>query len=388
MSNITLYSEEKLVNNTNFVNNFLDQMLNQYCDKRYTSGVALTSFQAPSLNEVILDYYPEYYFKAPGLLADKNSTNVMIVYEPHLHDTLQQSLEHKLSRLFIYANSEVNLLRLFKKGMKNSGFSRSVVDVERVFPLFDNSAKLIEHLRQVTKYNFRFQEIESLALRPKVALTTNPRAAVLIYKPDANYALQLQAYNKEQNEKLIEDIWFFKLEYAQREGFNQELAYTIHCNTNFNLSSFFTPEFCIRLQGMAEEIMNHLQERALTLSLQLIQKQNEKDAHDRERLQKFQEAERLRQEEAVKALQLKNEMSAKKEAHRRNSLADEMRAVVSSASLDKVVNSITPEMVNANRDKIHELNSKESAYTNHQSILIVIVLLIALFIVGMLFLAK
>ena len=65
-----------------------------------------------------------------------------------------------------------------------------------------------------------------------------------------------------------------------------------------------------------------------------------------------------------------------------------MRAAVSSTSLDKVVNSITPEMVNANRDKIHELNSKESAYTNHQSILIVIVLLIALFIVGMLFLAK
>lgn len=379
MSNIALYSEEKLVNNTNFVNNFLDQIIEQYCEKRYTPGVAIQSFKVPSITEVILDYYPQYYFKAPGLLADKQSTNVMIVYEPHLHDTLQQSLEHKFSRLFIQANSSIGLLRLYKKDMNSSRFSSSN---QRIFPLFDNSAELIEHLRRVTKYKFRFQDIESLAVRSLVALTTNQTELVLIYKPDVDYALKLQAYNKSLNEKLINDIWFFDLSYAQKEGFNQELAYTIHCKNSFCLSDYFTPEFCLRMESMAEEVMKSLQNKAEALAEQLrfTDKANEIAAQQK-KLQ--QEQERQAQEQQYSML-YREDRELEEERRRRNTSPLPDRTVENKQAIPV----ITKELIEAHREHIHESNLKESVYTNKQALTIVIVLLIALFIVGILVLSN
>lgn len=372
MSNIALYSEEKLVNNTNFVNNFLDQMIEQYCEKRYTPGVAIQSFKVPNITEVILDYYPQYYFKAPGLLADKQSTNVMIVYEPHLHDTLQQSLEHKFSRLFIQANSSIDLLKLYKKSITSSRFSSN----ERIFPIFEHGSELIEHLRRVTKYKFRFQDIESITVPARVALTTSQSELVLIYKPDTDYALKLRAYNKSLNEKLINDVWFFNIEYAQKEGFNQELAYAIHCKNSFKLSDYFSPDFCLRMEAMAEEVMKSLQIKAEALAEQLrfTDKANELAAQEKKR-----------QQEQERQVQLRYRQQ---EEDRRRNISTPLPERIVESKQSVVTPAITRELIEAHREHIHESNLKESVYTNRQALMIVIVLLVALFIVGMLVLSN
>lgn len=379
MSNITLYSEEKLINNTNFVNSFLDQMIEQYCEKRYEPGVAIASFSVPSIREVILDYYPAYYFKAPGLLASKTSTDVMIVYEPHLHDTLQQSLDHKFSRLFIQANSTVNLLRLMAKNMNSNYASNNPYAAPRIFPLFDNSGMLIDFFKKSTAYAFKFTDLEPFLLRPKVAMFSTQPQPVLLYKPDVSYAMRLQAHNKALNEKLINDLCFFDISFASKEGFNQELAYTIHKTNSFILSDFFTPDFCIKMEKMAAEIMELLTAKVRVLSKELLEKQRAKERHDAERKAKYEEEESRKRQAEFDALQ-----NTGFNIH--SKLSDAIRE--ETAPAPKVVNPITPEMVNAHREKIHEDNLKQSStYTNQQTIAI-IVMLVALFIVGMLFLSK
>lgn len=378
MSNITLYSEEKLINNTNFVNSFLDQMIEQYCEKRYEPGVAIASFSVPSIREVILDYYPTYYFKAPGLLASNISTDVMIVYEPHLHDTLQQALEHKFSRLFIQANSTVNLLRLMPKNISGKYTSNNPYAAPPIFPLFDNSGMLIDFFKKSSTYTFKFQDLEPFLLRPKVAMFATQPQPVLLYKPDVSYAMNLQAHNKSLNEKLINDLCFFDISFASKEGFNQELAFTIHNTNSLTLSDFFTPDFCIKMHKMASEIMKVLTAKVNVLSNELLEKQRAKERRDAERKAKHEEESRKRQSEFDALQNTRFNIYGK--------LSDAIRE--ETAPAPKVVNPITPEMVNAHREKIHEDNLKQSStYTNQQTIAI-IVMLVALFIVGMLFLSQ
>ena len=70
MSNIVVHKTSELDLSTNFTNNFLDGLLEQYCSNKYTENTVIAE-DVPkiTLDTLIKFAYPGYYCKAPGLIS-------------------------------------------------------------------------------------------------------------------------------------------------------------------------------------------------------------------------------------------------------------------------------------------------------------------------------
>jgi hypothetical protein len=107
MSNIVVYTTTKLKESEDFLNNFLDGLLEQYCSTKFVENTVIdSSISLPTLNDLIRFANPGYYYKSPGLYGHMYSTDVKLVYESYLHTELEKALSHKLSRLFIKYNTD------------------------------------------------------------------------------------------------------------------------------------------------------------------------------------------------------------------------------------------------------------------------------------------
>ena len=115
MSNIVAHvthTTPALKNDTNFVNVFLDNLLEVYCSKRFVENTCYPNLKFPTLTDLIAEAYPAYYIKSNGLLGHITSTNVLKIYNEDLHYILIHALEHKLSVLFINVSNTVTELNL------------------------------------------------------------------------------------------------------------------------------------------------------------------------------------------------------------------------------------------------------------------------------------
>lgn len=103
MSNIVKQINLELTSSSLFINTFLDELLNQYCSKHYEENTVIgEGIKLPTLNDLILFNYPNYYIISVGLIGNLASSDTKVIYDKEYHENLVKALEHKLNRLFIY----------------------------------------------------------------------------------------------------------------------------------------------------------------------------------------------------------------------------------------------------------------------------------------------
>lgn len=103
MSNIILQTSLPLINTTNFINDFLDTLLEEYCSQHYQENTVIgKGIQLPTLVTLLRYKYPNYKLISPGVLGHIYTTEIKVIYEDKYHDQLVNALNHKLSILFTH----------------------------------------------------------------------------------------------------------------------------------------------------------------------------------------------------------------------------------------------------------------------------------------------
>lgn len=291
-SNIAVYSTDKLTNDTSFVNNFLDDMIERYCESRYSPNTVIPIVEFPTLDQVVSESYPGYYKKAPGLYASYSSTHVVVVYEADMQETLNQALEHKFSRLFVQANLTSNKLVLVSSLLG------------RTFPLFDVRRQMTDYFKKRALYKLKYHDLESVLKAPKVFFAGLQNTSALVYKPDVDFAKEVDAQNRAANEKLVDDLYFFDIKYVYTEGFNAELAFAI-ANGYFDVDKFFNPAYAERLRNFSAHVISHIDGKFKVIkdrilreeALKAEEERHQKEAHERARQYSEEQERRLREEQ-------------------------------------------------------------------------------------------
>lgn len=276
MSNIAVYSNDKLSNDTSFVNNFLDDMIERYCSTRFTPNTSVYNLTVPTLDEVISTSYPGYYKKAAGLYASYSSTHVVVVYEPPMQTLLEEALEHKFSRLFVQADLSSNKLNLV-----------NAVHYTRASSLFDARREMANYFSKRNMGKLKYQDLEKVLRPSKVFFSRQRNKNILIYKPDVNFARKVDTDNRIANEKLIDDLYFFDLSYMFKEGFNIELAFAIQ-QQHIDLDLYVSQEYASRMKDIASAAIAEA-DRRLGLIRDDIIAQEKLEAAQRESERRYQQ---------------------------------------------------------------------------------------------------
>src|SRR5699024_3705939 len=122
---------------------------------------------------------PGYYYKSPGLYGSNTSTQVIIVYEEHLHNTLQEALSHKLSRLFVRYASRIPLLSFRSEESLHYGwrynrdFNTDYISIE------DRS--LLERYLKETLPDIKTSDLELSSFTSRLRLATKQSESYLVY---------------------------------------------------------------------------------------------------------------------------------------------------------------------------------------------------------------
>ena len=302
MSNIVLHTTHAtpaLKNDTNFVNAFLDNLLENYCSKKYVENTAYPNLRFPTLEDLIIQAYPSYYIKTHGLLGHKTTTDVLKIYDEGLHFILVNALEHKLSRLFINVSNVVKELSLITTG--NHHYNR----LELLPVMSRNSLDQKLNIRSINK--LKPHHLNNLIIGSKHLIMISPSVTSLVYKPNLESIQQLSESIKIKNEEVFNQIDFFNVGSAYKDDLIIRLAFTIINYDNTVLIQNLTPEFYSRLSEMSNIIVNHVYNKIDKLKEQIIkdEKDLEKQKQERERLrQELKELEFIKERELrVKALE-------------------------------------------------------------------------------------
>lgn len=278
-SNVAVYSTDKLSNDTSFVNNFLDDMIERYCESRYSPNTVIPRVEFPTLDQVVSESYPGYYKKAPGLYASYRSTHVIVVYEADMQETLNQALEHKFSRLFVQANLTSNKLVLVSSLLG------------RTFPLFDVRRQMTDYFKKRALYKLKYHDLESVLKAPKVFFAGLQNISAFVYKPDLDFAKEVDAQNRLANEKLIDDLYFFDIKYIYTEGFNAELAFAI-TNGYFDVDKFFSPAYADRLRNFSAHAISHIDDKFKEIKDRILREEALKAEEERHQKEAYERARR------------------------------------------------------------------------------------------------
>lgn len=253
MSNIVLHSTHAtpaLKNDTNFVNLFLDNLIENYCNKRYTENVSYPNLRFPTLDELILEAYPAYYIKSYGLLGHNTTTNVLKIYDEDLHCILVNALEHKFSRLFINIS---NIAREFVVGA-SSLHNRSN---KTVLPVMGRSA-LNQKLNNRAVHKLKAHQLFDMITESSSSIMIEDNKFQLVYKPNLEAIQQLSDSLKLKNQAVFDVLDFFDIRSAYSNDYVARLAFTIIDYNNDILKDNLHPEFFKRLQEMSIVIVNHI----------------------------------------------------------------------------------------------------------------------------------
>lgn len=254
MSNIVLYSTHAtpaLKNDTNFVNLFLDNLIENYCNKRYTENVSYPNLQFPTLDELILEAYPAYYIKSHGLLGHNTTTNVLKIYDEDLHYILVNSLEHKFSRLFININ---NIDKEFVLGSHILFYKHSNKIVLHVMA----RSTLNQKLNNRAMHKLKEHQLFDMITESNNSIMIEDNKFQLVYKPNLEATQQLSNSIKLKNQAVFDVLDFFDVRSAYLNDYVARLAFTILDYNNDILKDNLHPEFFKRLQEMSIVIVNHI----------------------------------------------------------------------------------------------------------------------------------
>ena len=220
MSNIVVHKTTELDVSTNFTNNFLDGLLEQYCkDKYQENSIIADGVPNISLDTLVKFAYPGYYCKAPGLYANLASTHVMVVYQESLHNVLQEALSHKLSRLFVsYSSSDtptvyfapmtkpdMDLYNRFDLGMGR----RMSRDFSTDYTFLVDNHLFNYYCKQSFGKSITEATYSVPQLRTNVAMIKEETRPVVIYKPTADAIRNLREEIYNRNFKNLEKSFFF-----------------------------------------------------------------------------------------------------------------------------------------------------------------------------------
>lgn len=227
MSNISIYTPSHLTEYSNFVNNFLDSLLENYCENTFKVNTQYNSIPTFTLNSLICNAYPNYYEKSVGLYAHKFSTDVKVIYESNLHDTLVEALEHKVSRLFVKVSGVAKKLRFTKLNEKASvSLSSShfiISSLNRYLREVDTS---VVQSCVYELYNFKMTGLSFEA------------TDFYVYKPDLDSVKNYAESIKESNFNFFnKDLKYFS---DSQSILNIKIALSLYIG--FNFQEFFKPE--------------------------------------------------------------------------------------------------------------------------------------------------
>lgn len=240
MSNIVVHKTSELDLSTNFTNNFLDGLLEQYCSNKYTENTVIAEgVPKITLDTLIKFAYPGYYCKALGLYGQVSSTHVIVVYEDKLHNILQEALDHKLSRLFVsFQSSNIPSIG-FEYQIRSRSLHFDMYEMPDRHRDFSCSYKSLYNSSLLEDYcakAFRGMQIHDLELdhmKTPMSLVSRPSEAFVIYKPTVETIknIELTAINK--NIKVLDSSFFYM---NSRDTVVNAYWLAIHINMGSSLS--------------------------------------------------------------------------------------------------------------------------------------------------------
>lgn len=332
MSNIVVHKTTELDVSTNFTNNFLDGLLEQYCQGKYQENTVLREgVPNISLDALVKFAYPGYYCKAPGLYANVATTHVMIVYQETLHNVLQEALSHKLSRLFVsYSSSDVPSIYFtsvtrpsFNSHISQTDFGHRLTrdfGVDYTY-LVDNYL-----FKQFCKRTFNM-EIDKAThaiqqLRTNVALVTEASNPVVIYKPTADAIRHLRGQLYEHNAQVLEKSFFFT---NTSQSVTPSLWLSLHINSSTHLAETV-------LKAVGQEYAGVLLSRAKLI----LSQQSPYILHELNRL------EEAKREEEREETSLRLKQKEKEELSKKVKIEESLRSI-SDDKNETVVNEVPEE---------------------------------------------
>lgn len=271
MSNIVVYTTTKLKESEDFLNNFLDGLLEQYCSTKFVENTVIdSSISLPTLDDLIRFANPGYYYKFPGLYAHIHSTDVKLVYESYLHTELKKALAHKLSRLFVsYTVDKVSKLSIVcnhpsyyldslgspRVSMRNHKYKISNQNpLKEISSFFDYYQK---ELKPFSTISFELYSFIDKTFNSDYELRYNSNFFRL-YKPKSELLHQVIASVQQENEAYLEKM-LNSFKEGNKKGISFWLAITfVTQNTSVYgmISQSVSSEFLERMKLYSEHLLN------------------------------------------------------------------------------------------------------------------------------------
>lgn len=290
MSNVAVYKTSQLDISTNFTNQFLDGLLEQYCSLKFQENTVIkglpneSGVPSISLDDLITFAYPGYYRKAPGLYGSLTSTQVIIVYEEHLHNTLQEALDHKLSRLFVkYNPTDVRKLYFvdyfprsanWDLGYIPNGRTPSTRDFSREYRYLVNRGMLDDYCDK--EFNIDVSDLSLDQIRTSCCLVEDLENSFVIYKPSSDMLHAINKTIRSANEEILLNSFFFR---DERDDAVESYLLAVHFAMQTNLSKFIqrsvTSDFYENLIKRAKTILSDRRSLMLSYILQERAKEDE-----------------------------------------------------------------------------------------------------------------
>lgn len=248
MSNISVYTTPKLEEDSVFINNFLDDLLDNYYGKKYGHGNTLLpeSFSYPTLQDLIQFSYPNYYFKSVGLYCNRVTTEVVLVYKANLHNYLLEALEHKHSRLIISLETVDKLLRFVTPATPGRPVVLRTLLVHVI----------AERLSRRCAYKVNKDKIFTMIghSQGQVSLGYTAQTTRLVYKPELDSIQQHSDSVKLKNaDFLTNSLGFFNNE-TERYGLCIRVAFSLMENKDL-FSDLISERMQEKLISRADEIV-------------------------------------------------------------------------------------------------------------------------------------
>lgn len=160
---------------------FLDSLLENYCSVNFTPNVVYLSVDI-TLEKLIEYNYPNYYIRSYGLLGNKTNTDVLKIYDESLHSILLNSLEHKLSRLFLNVSSSTKTLQILPKNTYSKyDFNIFVLHLENITNILNHLSSTVA-LGLISEHDLKkILNVSTHAPEHFICFTTSKD--MLIYKP-------------------------------------------------------------------------------------------------------------------------------------------------------------------------------------------------------------
>lgn len=206
MSNITLQNSLPLINTTNFINDFLDTLLEEYCSQHYKENTVIgEGIKLPTLVTLLRYKYPNYKLISPGVLGHIYTTEVKVIYKDKYHDQLVNALNHKLS-IFFTQYTPKNISTISFSTYSNHLESRIVSRLSSPYIHYKQLTTINLVRKYVKQYNVTIENHDHLKDLYLCLYTLLP--VTVIYKPTVEILKEINNQFLKSNEEVFNNFNF------------------------------------------------------------------------------------------------------------------------------------------------------------------------------------